>query len=109
MNLAAQLEPDFTANTRKRGHNYYQQGRVRIVHGGADRVEAEVQGSYQTYGVEVEWEDNKLSVWCDCPAFDSGPCKHHLGHFAGVRCPRLHVGCGFQPRPEARVRHRHFG
>ena len=76
MNLAAQLERDFSVISRKRGQNYYQQGRVRIVHGGPDAVEAEVRGSYQTYDVELEWEDHKLSVWCDCPAFDSGPCKH---------------------------------
>jgi len=76
VSLSAQLERDFSTISRKRGRNYYEQGRVKFVQGGPNAVVAEVQGSYNVYTVELEWEDNALSTYCDCPAFDAGPCKH---------------------------------
>ena len=62
--------------SRKRGQNYFREGRVRILQGSADTVEAEVRGSFNRYSVDLEWDGESLSTWCDCPAFDMGPCKH---------------------------------
>jgi superfamily II DNA or RNA helicase len=76
VSLSAQLERDFSAISRKRGQNYFREGRVRIIQGSADNVEAEVRGSFDRYSVDLEWDGDELSTWCDCPAFDSGPCKH---------------------------------
>jgi superfamily II DNA or RNA helicase len=76
MNLAIRLADDFSATVRNRGKSYFWQGRVRIQHGSASRVEARVRGS-RNYEVNLDWHDGALSAWCDCPHFDSdGACKH---------------------------------
>jgi superfamily II DNA or RNA helicase len=76
MNLANRLADDFSATVRNRGKSYFWQGRVRIQHGSASRVEARVRGS-RNYEVSLDWQDGALSAWCDCPHFDSdGACKH---------------------------------
>lgn len=61
---------------RKRGQQYYWQGRVRLKHATNTRVEATVSGS-QAYQVTLEWQGHRLDGKCTCPFADSdGPCKH---------------------------------
>jgi superfamily II DNA or RNA helicase len=76
VSLSSQIGRDFSVISKKRGENYYREGRVRISQGGPDMVEAEVRGSYDTYGVELDWNGDTLETYCDCPAADLGPCKH---------------------------------
>jgi hypothetical protein len=77
MLLSAKLAQKFSSTTRKRGLEYCCQLRVEIQRGSDFEVEACVSGS-QAYGVDLNWRDGKLSVWCECPYYvDSGfPCKH---------------------------------
>jgi superfamily II DNA or RNA helicase len=77
VSLSKELLYELSAVTRKRGENYYRQGRVQILSGNATAVEAEVQGSHNRYSVDLDWNNRDgLALWCDCPAFDHGPCKH---------------------------------
>ncbi|HKE24563.1 MAG TPA: SNF2-related protein [Bryobacteraceae bacterium] len=74
--LSQQLEPGFSPVSRRRGQNYYREGRVRIEHGSENYVEAEVRGSQNRYTVELDWSGGELSMFCECPAFENGSCKH---------------------------------
>ncbi|HEX3876931.1 MAG TPA: DEAD/DEAH box helicase [Bryobacteraceae bacterium] len=61
---------------RRRGEEYHWQKLVRIEDGGESSVKATIRGSQQ-YDVELTWQPGKLTVYCDCPYFESnGPCKH---------------------------------
>jgi superfamily II DNA or RNA helicase len=76
MKLSSRLTRDFPVAVRRRGEEYHWQKLVRIEEGSDANVEATIRGSQQ-YGVELSWEPGALSVWCDCPYFESnGPCKH---------------------------------
>ncbi len=77
MKLSALLAPKFTHNVRHRGEEYYWRGQVRIECASETEVRARVRGS-QTYDVELNSTDGKLSVSCDCPYFmdNDDPCKH---------------------------------
>src|SRR5580700_7668404 len=76
MNLSQRLAGDFSATVRKRGRDYYLQGRVHIQHGSNSQVEALVRGS-DSYEVSLDWKEGVLFSSCDCPHFESyGPCKH---------------------------------
>ena len=50
----------FSPTVRKRGTNYYSQGRVRIQHGSNSQVKALVRGS-ESYEVSLDWE---VRVFC---------------------------------------------
>jgi len=77
MSLAARLSKNFTVNVRKRGEQYYREGRVHIAEGSESGLAALVHGS-QSYEVDLNFINGTLSVWCGCPYFgDSGNfCKH---------------------------------
>ncbi|MBV8056742.1 MAG: hypothetical protein JO071_16050, partial [Deltaproteobacteria bacterium] len=77
MNLATRLTENFSANIRKRGEQYHREGRVYIGEGSESGLWALVHGS-QTYEVDLNFINGKLSVWCGCPYFgDTGNlCKH---------------------------------
>jgi superfamily II DNA or RNA helicase len=76
MNLSSRLAGDFPAGVRRRGEEYHWQKLVRIEKGSDTEVDATIRGSQQ-YEVELSWAPGALSVWCDCPYFESnGPCKH---------------------------------
>src|SRR5215469_6167702 len=76
MNLSSRLAGDFPAGVRRRGEEYHWQKLVQIEKGSDTGVDATIRGSQQ-YEVEMSWEPGALSVWCDCPYFESnGPCKH---------------------------------
>ena len=76
MNLSSRLAQDFPLSVRRRGQEYQWQGLVRIENGDDDDVRASIRGS-QRYEVEVSWKPGELTVYCDCPYFEStGPCKH---------------------------------
>ena len=76
MKLASALSAQFDVDVRSRGASYYRSGAVRIHAGSATEVEARVRGS-RTYDVEITWDGRKLTLFCDCPHFESGePCKH---------------------------------
>lgn len=77
MSLAARLTGNFTANVRKRGEQYYREGRVHIEEGSESSLWALVHGS-QAYDVSLNFSNGTLSLWCGCPYFgDSGNlCKH---------------------------------
>jgi superfamily II DNA or RNA helicase len=74
--LASKLERLFPYEVRSRGQSYYSRGFVRIQRGSARSLDAVVSGS-QAYEVGLEWDDGELSLYCDCPYFESdGPCEH---------------------------------
>jgi len=75
MNLSKRLTGDFSATVRNRGKNYYWQGRVSIRHATNSQVDARVRGS-RSYQVSLDWEAGVLFASCDCPHFESEPCKH---------------------------------
>jgi superfamily II DNA or RNA helicase len=76
MKLASALSSDFNADIRARGASYYRLGAVRVKRGNATEVMAAVRGS-RVYDVEISWDGRSLSLFCDCPYFDTaGPCKH---------------------------------
>jgi len=77
MNLSTQVGRAFSATIRSRGQDYYRRGAVRIETGLDHRVVAQVKGSRGAYEVEIDWEGQDLSLYCECPYFESdGPCKH---------------------------------
>src|SRR5262245_28734987 len=75
MSLITEFSSDFTSAARTRGSDYFQEGRVRIKSGSEWEVYARVNGS-RVYEVDLSIEGDELIVHCDCPAFESGPCKH---------------------------------
>ena len=76
MKLASALSSDFYSEVRARGVSYYRSGAVRIQRGSDSEVAARVRGS-QLYDVEISWDGHLLTLFCDCPYFETvGPCKH---------------------------------
>ena len=76
LKLSSKLAHIFDAAIKVRGQTYHAQRKVRISSGSGNRVKATVRGS-QFYEVEMKWENGDLSLFCDCPYFESdGPCKH---------------------------------
>jgi len=79
MKLSQRLVSEFSAAVRQRGQNYHWQHLIRIRSGDARAMEADVTGG-ERYGVTLHWDEPFLTVWCDCPFFESeGPCKHLWG------------------------------
>ncbi|MGH9767464.1 MAG: SNF2-related protein, partial [Blastocatellia bacterium] len=75
MTLITELSSDFSSAVRSRGSDYFQEGRVKINQGSDWGVYARVRGS-QTYEVDLSIEGDELVVHCDCPHFETEPCKH---------------------------------
>jgi superfamily II DNA or RNA helicase len=77
MNLSTRLAHYFTHTVRSCGEDYHDRRRVRVELGSESMMLASVRGS-EVYDVELNFNDGRLSVWCDCPYFvDNGiPCKH---------------------------------
>src|SRR5262245_26069643 len=75
MSLITEFSSDFSKAIRSRGADYVQEGRVKITNGSAREVNARVRGE-RTYRVSLSINGNELSVHCDCPAFETEPCKH---------------------------------
>ncbi len=76
MKLASVLSPHFDSAVRSRGVSYFRSGAVRVQRASDSEVEARVRGS-QVYEVEISWDGELLTLYCDCPYYDSaGPCKH---------------------------------
>jgi SWIM zinc finger len=78
MKPSALLAPEFNNGSRERGLKYYHSGSVKIRHGDAAGVDAEVTGPDARYEVEIDiGNDRVIDLWCDCPYFEStGLCKH---------------------------------
>lgn len=58
-----------------RGEVYFDEGRVRLVANGVDRILAQVVGT-ETYRCELKLGE-RIEVDCTCPAFEDAPfCKH---------------------------------
>ena len=76
MGLSSSLAKHFSHNSRARGEEYYRQNRVRVNRGGESEVAATVSGS-ERYGVELNYREGALSLFCNCPHFQDGfACKH---------------------------------
>src|SRR5262245_1364107 len=75
MSLITELSSDFSRAVRSLGADYFQEGRVKITKGSDWEVYARVRGT-RTYSVDLEIAGDELIVHCDCPAFDTEPCKH---------------------------------
>jgi len=77
MSLSTKLAGNFTKNVRKRGDDYYRNGRVTMHEGSQSELTACVRGS-GFYEVQFAWRNNMLAVCCECPHFvEQGvPCKH---------------------------------
>src|SRR5438309_3685490 len=76
MSIARLLANDFEPHIRERGHTYFEQGRVRILRGDANEVEAEVRGS-RPYFVRLKPRGTQMNGSCECEYAALGaPCKH---------------------------------
>src|SRR5579871_167601 len=76
MKLSSALSSLFDGSVRARGATYFRSKSVRIERGSEFEVEAKVRGG-RIYDVGIHWDGRELSLFCDCPYFDSGgPCKH---------------------------------
>src|SRR5215813_10263182 len=75
MSLITELSSDFSSAVRSRGSDYFQEGRVKIKTGSDWEIYAKVRGS-RTYNVDLSIEEDELVVHCDCPDFETEPCKH---------------------------------
>jgi superfamily II DNA or RNA helicase len=76
MKLASVLSSDFDSDVRARGASYFRLNAVRIKRGNATEVLAGVRGS-RVYDVEITWDGHRLTLFCDCPYFETaGACKH---------------------------------
>jgi superfamily II DNA or RNA helicase len=103
MDLSRRLAGEFSDASRNRGRIYLWEGRVRIQHGSADHVDANVRGT-RRYEVSLDWADGVLYAMCDCPRQDTGdPCKHvwatilasdQRGYLSAVTAGRLSLDYG---------------
>ena len=75
MSWTQSLAPNFDQFARERGRNYERLGRVRIVRSSVTEVEALVRGT-RPYRVLVSWGAEGVRTYCDCPRFETTPCKH---------------------------------
>ncbi|HVA63459.1 MAG TPA: hypothetical protein VNF74_07025, partial [Terriglobales bacterium] len=74
--LSLRLAHHFSQRSRRRGHTYWRQGRVRIAEASNHQVLGRVRGT-RDYNVVLQWEDPDLDCRCECPAFErEGECKH---------------------------------
>jgi superfamily II DNA or RNA helicase len=69
------LASRFDRFSRERGRDYEQLGRVQIVRAAGGEAEAVVRGT-RPYRVFVEWGARGVHIHCDCPRFETAPCKH---------------------------------
>ena len=67
----------FKRQILERGYEYYQKGKVEILHYSEDTLEAVVSGT-EDYNVSIYSEDGEIEdMYCDCPyAGDENKCKH---------------------------------
>src|SRR5436190_15963048 len=76
MKLSSDLAYDFPSYIRTRGAEYHRSGAVQIDKASETEVRARVRGA-RLYRIEIGCTAKELTLWCDCPYFDStGPCKH---------------------------------
>ncbi len=105
LRLSPKLAHLFTSTVRSQGQYHYNRGSVRIRSGTARAVRAVVQGS-PPYEAELELVDDDLTLYCECPYFESdGPCKHlwatvlaaeDRGYLAKVEPRQKVAGIGFE-------------
>jgi superfamily II DNA or RNA helicase len=66
----------FNVNARQRGEEFVRTGRVRMLLGNADAIEAFMSGG-KFYHMRAERDGNALLVTCNCPDYRGfHPCKH---------------------------------
>ncbi len=75
MYLTSRFASSFTERVRSRGQAYFARGRVDIVAGDKEEVEAGVRGT-DRYEVSLRIEGRELLVWCTCPYYENALCKH---------------------------------
>jgi superfamily II DNA or RNA helicase len=76
VNWTKRLEWIASSRIRQQGLTYFNGGRVQILSGSRERVEASVIGS-QRYSVKIEVTGSSLALLCSCPYFgEAGMCKH---------------------------------
>jgi superfamily II DNA or RNA helicase len=75
--LSELLAPDVPRAVRERGHEYFLQGRVRLLEVEPDEITAEVRGS-ENYEVWITFAGDGFGWFCDCPygIEDNHVCKH---------------------------------
>jgi len=80
MALVDRCRREFDAGDRSRGEAYFLDEMVHLRKAQANRITAEVEGSYDYYQVEIDWSQvpaGLLKVSCACPRFADGYlCKH---------------------------------
>ena len=94
---------------RQRGKELVQQGRVRVLLGHAESIEAFMSGG-KFYHMRAERDGNVLQVTCNCPDFRGfHPCKHlwalllsaeAKGHLKGNNTPLEQLAPLFVDEPE---------
>lgn len=67
----------FPAEVYRRGHRYYQEGRVQIIDYFGNNWITNVRGS-KSYKVLIQEDGDVIETNCSCPAFEKywNPCKH---------------------------------
>lgn len=82
MTIEQALSEFFDSDIRRRGQDYYEDGRVHLLHEGANELSACVQGSRNYYCTLRSESSQRLkqalvSISCNCPYFGKvGSCKH---------------------------------
>lgn len=76
MTLAQRFSSSFSSALRERGNAYAAAGKVSILRGGVDRLEAVVRGT-ERYTVQIALTKQGVTVSCTCPYASGGSvCKH---------------------------------
>ncbi len=73
--LSDLLAGDCDGAIQRRGAEYFRTGRVRITHGSAVQVTANVRGS-SAYRVQLLRAGPEITATCTCPYFEIDLCKH---------------------------------
>jgi superfamily II DNA or RNA helicase len=75
MSLTEALAGEFDWVAKERGRVYERMGRVRVLRSGRTEAEAVVRGTLP-YRVLVSWGSDGFRLACECPRFETVPCKH---------------------------------
>jgi superfamily II DNA or RNA helicase len=76
MKLSERLDPEFDPASQRKGRGLFASRAVRLNEGSARHFHGEVQGT-RYYEVRIDFDGRTVSLYCECPYFESsGPCKH---------------------------------
>ena len=96
MYLTSRFGPRLTDRVRRRGQSYFDRGRVEIVSGDKQVVQAVVRGS-DRYRVFLRVEGRDLLAECTCPYYETSLCKHLWATMIAAERKGFLTGTGHLP------------